>query len=40
MPEAAASPVDVVETYTTFILKGLVASPAPVVPPQLESSRD
>jgi len=40
MPEAAASPVDVVETYTTFILKGLVASPAPVVLPQLESSRD
>jgi hypothetical protein len=40
MPENAASPDDVVETYTTFILKGLVSGPAPVVLPQLESSRD
>jgi AcrR family transcriptional regulator len=40
MPENAASPDDVVDTYTTFILKGLVSGPAPVVLPQLESSRD
>ncbi|MGE0459902.1 MAG: TetR/AcrR family transcriptional regulator [Vicinamibacterales bacterium] len=40
MPEAGASPGDVVETYTTFILKGLAAGPTPVTSPQPEISRD
>lgn len=40
MPEDSVCEDDVVDTYTTFILKGLIAGPAPVVCPQLESSRD
>ncbi len=40
MPEDSVNDDDAVDTYTTFILKGLLAGPAPVERPLLESSRD